>query len=117
MAGIADHLCPWQSCYASTRLLGGSSRFVLSTSGHIASMVNPPSNPKATFRTAPGSRDYPADPGEWLSRAQTEAGSWWPDYGSWLAQRSGGEKKRPDKLGGGGFRPGELAPGSYVLDR
>jgi polyhydroxyalkanoate synthase len=117
VAGIADHLCPWQSCYASTRLLGGSSRFVLSTSGHIASMVNPPSNPKATFQTAPDSRDYPADPGEWLSRAQTEAGSWWPDYGSWLAQRSGGEKERPDKLGGGGFRPGELAPGGYVLDR
>src|ERR1700733_14567370 len=117
VAGIADHLCPWQSCYASTRLLGGSSRFVLSTSGHIASMVNPPSHPKATFRTAPASRDYPADPAEWLSRAQTEAGSWWPDYGSWLAQRSGGEKERPGELGGGGFRPGELAPGSYVLDR
>jgi polyhydroxyalkanoate synthase len=117
VAGIADHLCPWQSCYASTRLLGGSSRFVLSTSGHIASMVNPPSNPKATFQTAPASRDYPADPAEWLSRAQTEAGSWWPDYGSWLAQRSGGEKERPGELGGGGFRPGELAPGSYVLDR
>jgi polyhydroxyalkanoate synthase len=117
VAGIADHLCPWQSCYASTRLLGGSSRFVLSTSGHIASMVNPPSNPKATFQTAPDSRDYPADPAEWLSRAQTEAGSWWPDYGSWLAQRSGGEKERPGELGGGGFRPGELAPGGYVLDR
>ena len=74
VAGIADHLCPWQSCYASTGLLGGSSRFVLSTSGHIASMVNPPSNPKATFQTAPDSQDYPADPGEWLSRARDRAG-------------------------------------------
>ena len=52
IAGIADHLCPWQSCYRSTQLLGGPVTFVLSTSGHIASMVNPPGNPKATFQTA-----------------------------------------------------------------
>ena len=51
-AGIADHLCPWQACYRSTQLLGGESRFVLSTSGHIASLVNPPGNPKSTFQVA-----------------------------------------------------------------
>jgi polyhydroxyalkanoate synthase subunit PhaC len=117
VAGVADHLCPWQSCYASTGLLGGSSRFVLSTSGHIASMVNPPSNPKATFQTAPDSPDNPADPREWLSRAETVPGSWWPDYGSWLAERSGGDKESPAALGGGPFRPDGQAPGSYVLDR
>src|SRR5207342_1990695 len=54
VAGIADHLCPWQSCYRSTQLLGGDVRFVLSTSGHIASMINPPDNPKARFQVAPG---------------------------------------------------------------
>src|SRR5205823_976391 len=54
VAGVADHLCPWQACYRSARLLGGPVRFILSTSGHIASMVNPPGNPKATFQTAPG---------------------------------------------------------------
>ncbi len=62
VAGIADHLCPWQSCYRSTALLGGSTRFVLSTSGHIASMVNPPSNPKSTFQTGPDD-DNPAGSG------------------------------------------------------
>ena len=51
-AGIADHLCPWQACYRSTQLLGGDSRFILSTSGHIASLVNPPGNPKSTFQVA-----------------------------------------------------------------
>ena len=56
VAGIADHLCPWQSCYRTTQLLGGDVRFVLSTSGHIASMVNPPGNPKARFQAAPGHR-------------------------------------------------------------
>ena len=51
-AGIADHLCPWQACYRTTQLLGGRSRFVLSTNGHIASLVNPPTNPKSTFQVA-----------------------------------------------------------------
>jgi polyhydroxyalkanoate synthase subunit PhaC len=115
VAGIADHLCPWQSCYRSARLLGGSTRFVLSTSGHIASMVNPPTNPKATFQTAP---DNLPDPGDWLRAAETVKGSWWPDYSEWLAERSGGLTGRPDHLGGGqGPEPVAPAPGSYVLDR
>jgi polyhydroxyalkanoate synthase subunit PhaC len=117
VAGIADHLCPWQSCYRSTGLLGGSSRFVLSTSGHIASMVNPPSNQKSTFQTAPDGAGNPAEPRDWLARARTVQGSWWPDYASWLAERSGGEKERPGGLGGNGFRPDGRAPGTYVLDR
>ena len=115
VAGIADHLCPWQSCYRSARLLGGTPRFVLSTSGHIASMVNPPTNPKATFQTGPD--DLP-DPGDWLRAAETVKGSWWPDYSEWLAERSGGLVDRPDHLGGGqGLEPIAPAPGSYVLDR
>jgi polyhydroxyalkanoate synthase len=114
VAGIADHLCPWQSCYRSTQLLGGAVRFVLSTSGHIASMVNPPSNPKATFRTAP---DNPAEPAEWLAEAATAQGSWWPDYASWLAERGGGQKERPSVPGSIRFPPTDRAPGTYVLDR
>jgi polyhydroxyalkanoate synthase len=114
VAGVADHLCPWQSCYRSTQLLGGRSRFVLSTSGHIASMVNPPGNPKASFRTAP---DNPPDPADWLGQASTERGSWWPDFVGWLERRGGGEKARPRRLGAAGFRPMDPAPGTYVMDR
>jgi polyhydroxyalkanoate synthase len=114
IAGVADHICPWQSCYRSTQLLGGKSRFVLSTSGHIASMVNPPGNPKATFQTAPSS---PADPREWLAEATTVTGSWWPDYASWLGERSGGQKKAPRRLGRKTFPVLCAAPGTYVLDR
>jgi polyhydroxyalkanoate synthase subunit PhaC len=120
VAGIADHLCPWQSCYRSTQLLGGSSRFVLSTSGHIASMVNPPGNPKATFQTVQtlqSGPDNPADPRDWLRAAQTVPGSWWPDYSAWLAERSGLLRDRPGGLGGAGFEPLQPAPGSYVHDR
>ena len=72
IAGAADHLCPWQSCYRTTQLLGGQVTFVLSTSGHIAAMVNPPGNPKAAFQTAPAPN--PADPGEFLAAAQTDGG-------------------------------------------
>ena len=59
-AGIADHLCPWQACYRTTQLLGGESRFILSTSGHIASLVNPPGNPKSTFQVADDDARRPA---------------------------------------------------------
>ena len=111
-AGIADHLCPWQACYRSTQLLGGRSRFVLSTSGHIASLVNPPGNPKATFQVA---EETPPDPEEWLAGATTEQGSWWPDFTTWLAERSGDEVAAPEDLGGELDILGE-APGTYVFD-
>jgi polyhydroxyalkanoate synthase len=114
IAGIADHLCPWQACYRTTQLLGGDVRFVLSSSGHIASMVNPPGNKKARFQV---SATNPADPRDWLKTAETVPGSWWPDYSSWLAARSGGEKDRPGGLGSSQFSPLDAAPGLYVLDR
>jgi polyhydroxyalkanoate synthase subunit PhaC len=52
MADTTDHLCPWKSSYRSTQVLSGSKRFVLSTSGHIAAMVNPPGNDKARYQVA-----------------------------------------------------------------
>ena len=114
VAGIADHIVPWPSAYRNTQLLGGNPRFVLSTSGHIASMVNPPSNPKSTYRLAAGN---PPDPQEWLAAAETVQGTWWSDYTSWLADRSGGMKQRPRKLGSAKFPPLEPAPGTYILQR
>jgi polyhydroxyalkanoate synthase subunit PhaC len=117
VAGIADHLCPWQSCYRSTQLLGGEVTFVLSTSGHIASMVNPPTNPKSTFQTAAGQGSNPPDPRAWLAAAQTISGSWWPHYSAWLATRSGGERKSRAKPGRKGFTVLAAAPGTYVHDR
>ena len=117
IAGATDHLCPWQSCYRTTQLLGGQVRFVLSTSGHIAAMVNPPGNAKAAFQTAPDHSPNPADPREFLAAAQTVPGSWWPDYSSWLAGRSGGHKKSPGQLGRKGYPVQCTAPGTYVHDR
>jgi polyhydroxyalkanoate synthase subunit PhaC len=113
VAGITDHICPWQSCYRSTQLLGGRPRFLLSTSGHIAAMVNPPGNEKARYQMA---KECPEDPQEWLRRAETCHGSWWPDYAGWLAERCGEEQAAPDELGGGGLAPICNAPGTYVYD-
>jgi len=114
VAGIADHLCRWQSCYRTTQLLGGESRFVLSTSGHIASMVNPPGNEKASFQTATSNPD---DPQQWLQSADTVKGSWWDDYLVWLSARTGPERNRPRRLGSAAYEPVCAAPGTYVHDR
>ena len=113
IAGAADHLCPWESCYRTTALLGGPVRFVLSTSGHIAALVNPPDNPKASFRTG----TVLADPDAFLAEASTVAGSWWSDYSGWLAERSGGRKRSPRTLGRKGYPVLYAAPGTYVHDR
>ena len=114
VAGITDHICPWQSCYRSARLLGGKPRFLLSTSGHIAAMVNPPGNEKARYQLA---QECPDDPKEWLRRAETRHGSWWSDYAQWLAERCGQENAAPTELGGSGLLPICDAPGTYVYDR
>ena len=113
VAGITDHICPWQSYYRSARLLGGKPRFVLSTSGHIAAMVNPPGNAKARYQLAD---DSPDDPKEWLRLAETRQGSWWSDYANWLAERCGDEDAAPTELGGSGLLPIGEAPGTYVYD-
>jgi polyhydroxyalkanoate synthase len=111
VAGVADHICPWQSCYRSAQLLGGKTRFVLSSSGHIAALVNPADNKKSRYQA---SDDVTADAETWQQSAATERGSWWPDYASWLAARSGGQVPAPTALGGDRFRVIQPAPGSYV---
>jgi class II poly(R)-hydroxyalkanoic acid synthase len=114
VAGAADHLCPWQSCYRSTQLLGGSSRFVLARSGHIASMVSPIGNAKAEYRVA---ADNPPDPEQWRDTASRVTGSWWPDFAAWLAEHGGAELPAPAAPGSDQHPPIEPAPGSYVFDR
>ncbi|MGZ5400307.1 MAG: hypothetical protein ACXWDM_09865, partial [Nocardioides sp.] len=114
VAGIADHLCKWESCYRTTQLLGGDTRFVLSTSGHIAAMVNPPGNEKASFQTA---SKNPEDAQEWLAGASKVKGTWWDDYVEWLTARTGPQRNKPRKLGNAKHEPLCAAPGTYVHDR
>jgi polyhydroxyalkanoate synthase subunit PhaC len=112
VAGIADHIAPWQNCYRTTQLLGGTKRFVLSTSGHIAAIVNPPGNERATFRTC--DEQAPPDAETWFQSAGVNKGTWWTDWDTWLAKRSGALKPAPRKLGNRRYPPVGAAPGEYV---
>ena len=112
LAGIADHICPWENVYRSGRLFGAKPRFVLSTSGHIAALVNPPGNPKSTFQVA---EECPEDPEQWLAAATTHKGSWWPDFTAWATARAGGKQDAPAELGSAAHPPIVKAPGTYVF--
>lgn len=114
VAGTTDHITPWEACYKSARLLGGKCEFVLSNSGHIQSILNPPGNPKARFVTG---EEMPADPKAWQARATKHADSWWLHWQKWMEQRSGKLKKAPSKLGNKAYPAGEAAPGTYVHER
>jgi polyhydroxyalkanoate synthase len=116
VAGLNDHIVPWQNAYQSTRLLGGEKRFVLSTSGHIQALVNPPgregAESRSSYRVA---NEHPADSEDFFGQAAKVPGSWWPDYVDWLSERSGDLRPAPNTLGGGGHRALGKAPGTYVL--
>lgn len=115
MAGIADHISPWSSCYRSARLFSRSdTTFVLSTSGHIAALVNPTSNRKASYRWGAPDAD---DSEQWLADHQTQDGSWWPRYAEWLDSRTGDVVTAPSQLGSTAHRPVLAAPGSYAQEK
>ena len=111
---LTDHLTPWDGCYRTTQLLSGPSTFVLSSSGHIQSLVNPPGNPRASYWT--GGEPGP-DPHAWRASAERHTGSWWEPWAEWLLERSGDEVPAPTAQGSAGHLPLEPAPGSYVRDR
>ena len=114
VAGLTDHITPWKACYRTAGLLGSKSvEFILSSSGHIQSLLNPPGNPKAKMFRNP-KIEPTAD--EWAAGATEEAGSWWPVWGEWLKARSGTVKAAPKACGNEAFEPLYPAPGHYVFD-
>jgi len=80
-----DHIVPWKSAYATTRLLSGPVRYVLSSGGHIAGIVNPP-GPKGWYLVG---EDHPESADEWREHATRHDGSWWEDWALWSAENSG----------------------------
>ena len=112
IAGVTDHLTPWRACYASARRLGGRTTFVLSNSGHIQCILNPPGNRKAAFQVGAAAGD---DPEAWLLSAERRADSWWPHWHEWLGARAGASRPAPRELGSAEHPPAQPAPGSYVL--
>ena len=114
VAGVTDHIVPWTSAYGATQMLGGPSQFVLSSSGHIQSLVNPPGNPKASYHT--GGPDT-ADPQGWSAGATRFEGSWWEHWANWLGERSGERIPAARQLGSKRYPPMDAAPGRYVHQR
>jgi len=110
LAAVDDHIVPWTSGYKTTQLFGGKRRFVLSSSGHIAGIVNPP-NPKAKHWV---NDSLPADPHEWKANADLVTATWWQDWAAWIAERGGEMIPAPDHEGSDEYPPIEKAPGSYV---
>jgi polyhydroxyalkanoate synthase len=111
VGGTTDHITPWQACYATTQMLGGHVEFVLSSSGHIQSVINPPGNRRAMYFLNP---QLPANPEAWFSQAQQHSGSWWDHWRDWLVARSGQRRAAPETLGDACHRPLADAPGTYV---
>lgn len=114
VGALTDHLVPWQSAYAATQVLGGHVRFVLSNSGHIQALVNPPDNPKASFYTVDGDQAHPADPAAWLAGSKQMRASWWVDWADWTRARSGESRAKPRSLGSRKHPRIVGAPGEYV---
>jgi len=115
VAGLNDHIVPWENAYRGVRLFGGATRFVLSTSGHIQALINPPgragSESRSSYRVT---AELPQHEADFLRDVPTMSGSWWPDYTAWLGERAGAHKASPKRLGNARFKPMAKAPGTYV---
>ena len=109
IACATDHIAHWRGSFNGVKQMGSTDKtFVLSESGHIAGIINPPSKDKYGHYTS----DAPVagDPEAWLKSATFQRGSWWPRWGTWLAERSGPMVKARvpvDSLA--------AAPGTYVV--
>ena len=117
LGGVTDHITPWKATYRSTQLFGSKDvTYVLSQSGHMQAILNPPGNPKAKYFVQKKDGALPATADEWLNGTEEVAGSWWPFWMDWLQQRSGAKVKAPTKLGNTKYKPLDPAPGLYVMD-
>ncbi len=112
MAGVTDHITPWKACYRNVKLFGGDVEFILSNSGHLQSLLNPPGNPKAQYYTR---KDFTETAEDWVKGAESVNESWWLRWSEWLSERSGEMKKAPKSLGNKAFAPISKAPGEYVF--
>ena len=113
---VNDHLTPWRGTYRTTELVGSSDvTYVLSNAGHIASLVNPPSNLKASYFTGPPAGRMDAE--TWRAGATKEPGSWWTAWITWCRSHSGDLTAAPSSPGAGPYRELTKAPGLYVRDK
>lgn len=117
LGGVTDHITPWKATYRSTRLFGSTDiTYVLSHSGHMQAILNPPGNPKARYYIQKGDGDLPETADEWIKGTEEVAGSWWPYWMEWVQNRSGKTKPAPKSVGNKEYKPSDPAPGLYVVE-
>jgi polyhydroxyalkanoate synthase len=114
VAGVTDHITPWQGCYKTAKLFGERSTFVLANSGHIQSLLNPPGNPKAYFRAGAAHQETAQ---AWLDQSSKHNDSWWPHWLEWITARSGEKRTAASALGSERFPALDDAPGQYVMEK
>ncbi len=112
VAALGDHIVPWEGAFLMRELLGGPVRFVLTTGGHIAGIINHPDKKRREFWT---NDDENTSPDTWLAGADHQEGSWWVDWIPWLQKRSG-KQVQPPTMGNEEFKPIMDAPGAYVVE-
>jgi polyhydroxyalkanoate synthase subunit PhaC len=112
LATREDHIAPWKSTYAATRLYAGPVKFVLSASGHMAGVISAPGSKYGHWTND----DLPATPDAWLGGAKSHQDSWWPLWDKWVTPFGLG-RVSPRSPGDGRLAPIEDAPGSYVRVR
>ena len=117
LGGVTDHITPWKATYRSTRLFGSKDvTYVLSHSGHMQAILNPPGNPKAKYYVDKKGGPLPATADEWLPGVEEVAGSWWPHWMEWVQTRSGKKTKAPKAVGNRTYPASDPAPGLYVIE-
>jgi polyhydroxyalkanoate synthase subunit PhaC len=113
VAGTTDHITPWKGVHKTAQIMGEGTTFVLSNSGHLQSLINPPANPKASFMIGTVN---PSGPEAFVAAAEKRKGSWWLDWRDWLQARSGEEVAAPASPGSERHPVLAAAPGTYVFD-
>ena len=108
-----DHIVTWRSAYRTTELVRGDVTFVLGASGHIAGVINPPEAGRRNYWTNELVTESADD---WLARARSVPGSWWPHWTQWLAAQGGAKRPAPRSTGNAQYAPLIPAPGTYVLE-
>ena len=117
LGGVTDHITPWKATYRSTQLFGSKDvTYVLSQSGHMQAILNPPGNPKAKYFIQKKDGALPQTADEWLQGTEETPGSWWPFWMEWLQSRSGNQKTAPKGQGNAKHKPLDPAPGLYVVE-
>ena len=114
LATREDHIAPADSVLYGSQFFGGPVKYVLSGSGHIAGVVNPPSSAKYQYWTNDNVRDISLP--DWIKGAQEHKGSWWPNWREWLGAIEP-EEVPARSVGSDAMPPIEDAPGSYVRVR